>query len=344
MRKLLILFILLTPALFADDAPARPVFPDDYQANPCAPTDVCKSFDRYKFVAAARTFLGFTVDDRWITDHWDEIRKALEPGCAKMANCYTVFGSTFTFCNDAVVPEMRTVCDRFPNGSADRDQCLMFVEVYVLGVDQNSRPKWDEAQKCNAAASPHQTRTTPPDVWTDPPKFGPDYKGMITVYAQDPVTKLPVPGFVHVEKTTLYASGTPIGRPYTFYPFRWPFKLQRVPNAQGHTDLVAPKVTVEGFGWPAVTLTMPVELSTMVIEMQPPVEKLKRGKNQVTFVARDAKTGEPVEARIMLGDHILGDTNKPLTIELKRGQKRPEIWATSLFDRYNDVVIAPAEK
>lgn len=344
MRKLLILLILIAPALFADDPPARSVFPDDYQPSPCAPEGVCTSFERYKFAAASRTFLGFQIEEPWLTAHWDELRPLMEPGCAKMASCYTVHGVGFTFCNDAVVPEMRRVCDRFPEKSHDRDQCLMFVEVYVLGVDQNSRAKWEEAQKCANEKTPHQIRSTPPDVWVVPEKFGPDYKGMITVYALDPVTKLPVPGFVKIEDTILYSSGTPIGRPYTYYPFRWPFKMKRVPNAQGHRDLAPPMVTVEAPGWPNVTFPMPVELSAMNIEMQPPVEKLKRGKNKVTFVARDSKTGEPVEARIMIGDLVLGDTNKPLTLELKRGQKRPEIWATSLFHKYNDVVVMPAEK
>ncbi|HEY0139501.1 MAG TPA: hypothetical protein VGF48_01325 [Thermoanaerobaculia bacterium] len=345
MRKLLILIALAASSAVAQapDAP-RPVFPNNYTPSPCAAENVCETFAQYKFIAAARTFLGFTIHDEWLYKNWDTLVPLMKPGCTKIANCYPINGSFFTFCNDAVVPEMRRVCDRFPEGSYDREQCLMFAETFVLGVDQNSRKKWEAAQKCAKEKTPFQARSKPPIVWTDPATFNLDYEGYITVYALDPDTNLPVPASITVQDTNLFAGGTPLGRPFTYYPFKWPVKLNRVPNANGHRDVVAPIVTVKAEGYPDVTFPMPVEIPKMIIEAQPPLEALKRGKkNVVTFKAHDSKTGQPIEARVMLGEEIIGDTNKPVVVQWKRGQKRPEIWATSLFHRYNDVVLLPGE-
>ena len=118
----------------------------------------------------------------------------------------------------------------------------------------------------------------------------------------------------------------------------------RVRNAAGHTDLVAPTITVTADGYTPVNLALPMRAPQVIVEMTPAAHLLKRGKNSVTFTARDADTGKPAELRIMLGDTVLGGTNEPLKIELKKGVKRPEIWATSLFNKYSDVVIVPAEK
>jgi hypothetical protein len=89
---------------------------------------------------------------------------------------------------------------------------------------------------------------------------------------------------------------------------------------------------------------MPAAPRRVAIEVSPAIDKLKRGKNKITVNAIDVMTNKPVELRVMLGETILGDTNKPLEFEVKKGEKRPEIWATSLFDKYSDVVVAPAEK
>lgn len=348
MRKLLVLLALTaTTALAQTSLPTTPrvPFPDDYTPSPCAPANACKSFERYKFIAAGQTFLGLTMQDQWVTEHWDELTEAMKPGCAKIASCFATSDVTFMFCNDAVIPEMRTICERFPEKSFDREQCQMFVETYVLGIDSNSGDRWREAQKCAAEKTPFQPQSKPPIVWTVPASFKPDYQGKLTVYALNPDTRLPVQALVEVEKTTLFTRTAPIGRPTTYYPFTWPVALTRIPNAQGHTDVVGPMVTVAPKGYPPVTFRMPVEVSTMQIEMQPPLNKLKAGKkNNVTFVARDAKTGEPIEVRIMLGDQIVGNSNKPVVLEWKKRGKRPEIWATSQFHLYNDTVIAPAER
>jgi hypothetical protein len=347
MRKLLFLLAFTATTLFAQTDPTpqpRVPFPDDYTPSPCAAENVCKSFERYKFIAAGKTFLGLTMEDQWVTEHWDELTEAMKPSCAKMASCYATFDVTFMFCNDAVVPEMRTICNRFPEKSADRGQCQMFVETYALGIDSNSGDRWREAQKCAAEKAPFQPQSKPPTVWMVPEKFSPDYRGTITVYALNPDTHLPVQSLVEIEKTTLFTSGTPIGRPTTYYPFKWPVKLVRVPNAQGHTDVTGPMVTVAAKGYPPVNFRMPVEVSAMQIDMQPALNKLKTGKkNNVTFAVHDAKTGQPIEVRIMLGDQVVGSSNKPVALQWKRG-KRPEIWATSLFHMYNDTVIAPAER
>jgi hypothetical protein len=78
----------------------------------------------------------------------------------------------------------------------------------------------------------------------------------------------------------------------------------------------------------------------MKVEMKP--AKLRRGKNIVTITAVDSVTGKPVEARVMGGERVLGKTNQPFEIEITG--KRPEIWVTNLYDRYSDVVVAPADK
>jgi hypothetical protein len=74
--------------------------------------------------------------------------------------------------------------------------------------------------------------------------------------------------------------------------------------------------------------------------MTPSPDQLKPGKNIITVTARDAATGKPVEARVMAEDMAVGETNKPFELQLTRRDKRPEIWVTSLFDRYSDVVVA----
>ena len=46
----------------------------------------------------------------------------------------------------------------------------------------------------------------------------------------------------------------------------------------------------------------------------------------------------------MLGERTIGPGNTPIEIERGKNEKLPEIWVTSLFDRYSDVVVAKAEK
>jgi hypothetical protein len=144
-------------------------------------------------------------------------------------------------------------------------------------------------------------------------------------------------------KPQIYASDSPEGMPTSFYFVPWKGKLVRTPNAQGHSDVLPPEVRIESPGYKTVSFRLPVDVPKMILKMDPDPSKLKRGKNIVTITATDATTGKPVEARVMGGDTVLGKTNAPFELELVKGQKRPEIWVTSLFDRYSDVVIAPAE-
>jgi hypothetical protein len=103
---------------------------------------------------------------------------------------------------------------------------------------------------------------------------------------------------------------------------------------------VAPEVRIEAPGYRVESFRVPVEVPVMKVTMKP--AKLKRGKNSVTITAIDSITGKPVEARVMAGEIVAGKTNAPFQLEISG--KRPEIWITNLYDRYSDVVVAPAEK
>jgi hypothetical protein len=120
----------------------------------------------------------------------------------------------------------------------------------------------------------------------------------------------------------------------------WKPKPVRVPNAAGHKDVLPPAVTLQAPGYRTVTFRLPMEIPSMKVTMSP--AKLRRGKNTVTVTAVDAATGKPVEARVMGGQLVLGKTNVPFELEVVG--KAPEIWVTSLYDRYNDVVVAPGGK
>lgn len=338
MRQLVLAFSLLaaTAALAQDVAP----YPDDYQHSPCAPTDVCSSFERGRIKTAGRSFLGFSISDEWLDAHYDEMLAAFKPLCQKSAHCYPIMGSTFQWCNDLLMPDFRATCNRWPKGSDDWTQCSQFVDIWALGRDQKTLQPWKDAQACAQAKTPFVARTKPPIVWMVPAKLSLDYKDYIRIYAVDPDTHLPVPARITIDKQTVYAPTNATGMLWTYYPFKWPMKFNREPNAQKHRDMVAPMVTIAPDGYPPVTFRMPIEVPKMNVAMTPAT--LKNGKNVVTVTAVDAATGKPVELRVMYGDDIVGESNKPFTLEVKG--KRREVWATSLFERYSDVVILPAAK
>lgn len=344
MRSILLALALLAgSSILSAEPPARP-FPDDYRAQPCAAQNTCVSFSRNEFLTAAVRHRGITnIEPKWLSAHWDELHSALEPACAKAASCYAMPGATFTFCNDVVQDDMRMTCNRYPAGSSDYLQCKSFVEVFALGRDQHSGDWWREAQSCATKAG-MQPRSYAPIVWTVPASFPLDYAGTITFYALDPETRIPVQALVTIDGQKVYSSAAPRGLPTTNYGFKWPLELVRVPNAAGHEDLVAPDVTIASEWFAPVRMKMPVVVPQMTVEMKPPASKLRRGKNTVTVSTRDAKTGKPVEARLMLGDRTIGDTNQPLTIELPKNGKHADLWVTSLFDHYGDVVVVPAKK
>ncbi len=218
--------------------------------------------------------------------------------------------------------------------------CSAFLETYLLGIDLHAKAQWEPAQACaSKSATP---RSKPLDIWMEPAVIPPEFKGDLIFYALDPDTRVPILAHITFEDQIVYSKAIPTGKPGTFYPFEYPVKFKRVPNREGHTDLVPPMVTVSAPGYPVTTFPLAAEVPKLIAEMTPEPTKLRRGKNVVIVQARDAATGKPVEARVMFGDDVVGDTNKLFTLEVKRG-RRPEIWLTSLFDRYSDVVVAKAK-
>jgi hypothetical protein len=340
MKKALVLFLLTATTLLAADGPE--LFPADYTPHPCAPDVVCTSVPEWQFIDTA-ALKGFSIESPWLDANYDRMIELTRPACAKLATCYATPGNLAIFCVDVVRPELISLCDRFPKGSKDYEQCGMFMRIFAIGVDMRDKEIWTKAQACAAEKTPPTTERTM-KAWLEPADFSsPGYKGSFRVYAVDAETKTPVMAEASIPNTRLRA-GAPGGRPLVSYDIKWEPRFVRVPNAAGHTDLVIPKITLTAPNYTPVTLDVPLAPGKLIVEMTPPAGKLKRGKNTVTVKAHDAVTNQPVELRVLLGETVLGDTNKPLEIEIKRGQKRPEIWATSLFDLYSDVVVAPAEK
>jgi hypothetical protein len=341
---LLLLLLSLVPfSLFAADEPARNPFPDDYTPSPCAPANGCDSFAESEIASAAARFLGIEMDVRWVQDHYEEFRKAIGPVCAKQATCLATPGNNRLFCNDLTAPMLRDVCltkyskDKQPG---EFEQCRQFMEIYALGIDQRSKKASLDAQKCAGPLVKHEKA---PIVWMQPEKLPADYKGWVTFYALDPDTHVPVPAKITFEGQIVYASANPTGETATYYPFKLPFVLIEAPRKDGHRDLVPPMVTVTPENYPTAQFRLNIEPRKLVVEMNPPASKLKRGE-KVTVSAKDAATGKPVELRVFAGQQMVGDTNLPIVIDWPKNKKRPEIWARSLFNRYSDVVVAPAQK
>ena len=338
MPRILLLLLLVVPAL----AQSRQPFPDDYEPSPCASAaPVCKTFRQSQFaeIAAIR---GFDIGQEWVDAHWNELSEALAPSCAKIATCFAT--NDALFCNDIVSAEVyATTCNRYPEGSVDREKCSFFVRTYLFGHDRNSSEPWEKIQECAKAQPAGGKRTL--EWWMSPARIGSDYEGTFRVYAIDRETRVPVSARLHMDrKTKVSANDAPDGRPATFYPVDWKAKLVRVPNAEGHHDVTPPEVRIEAEGYEPVTFRLPMDVPKMTVKMVPDPSQLTRGKNSVTITAHDVATGEPVEARVMGDSAILGKTNVPFELDIANGQKRPEIWVTSLYDRYNDVVVAPAER
>jgi hypothetical protein len=324
----------------------RPIMPDEYTAHPCAPVG-CESFIQGNFRDAAYRFLGLSLDAAWFDAHDDEMRGLVKPYCQKRNTCIATAGNSAMFCDDVVAQPIRDICDlHFPKDAHqyDWEQCRTWMETWTLGMTQHSLPPWREAQACTNEKSLTTVHSKPADLWIVPQTIDYDYPGFITFYAIDPDTHVPVLEHLSWEGQTVYAPSNPTGETATYYPFKAQFKLIRVPNAQGHTDLIAPLVTVKSDYYPTQTFRLPMVLPKVAVEIKPDPHTLRAGTNTVTVSAHDVATGAPVEMQVMLGKEILGPTNQPLTIVRKRREKLAEIWATSLFNRYSDVVLAPAEK
>lgn len=345
MRPLLVILVLLSPSALADSA-MRETFPADYKPSPCAdPAKVCQSFNQSQMAGIA-ALRGFDIGQEWVDAHWKELTEAIQPSCAKVASCFAAPNSEFTFCNDILRDEVYRVCNRYPEGSTDRTKCDFYIRTFWAGHDRKSKQAWKDAQECGAGQASASAAERTFEHWIVPARIGASYQGSFVIYAIDSETRVPVRARLHIDsKERIYAEGPADGHPTTFFPVPWKPKLVRVPNAAGHRDVLPPEVRIDAPGYKSVTLRLPVEIPTMIVKMSPPPAELKPGKNTVTIVASDAATGEPVEARVMAGGYaVLGKTNEPFELEIIRGKKRPEIWVTSLYDRYSDVVVVPGRK
>ena len=341
------LLALLLAAALSRAAPAsdRPIFPSDYTPHPCAPkSGVCATtLKQSELTMFAARVHGYTLlKHEWVQKHWDEMVAALPPYCAKLATCYATGSNMSLFCDNVTMPTMLEICERFPEGSSDREQCSFFIRTYATGMTLNAFDAWREAQACRKASADPSAPPRKLEVWTTPATVPVAWSGKFFVHAIDAETKVPVQGKITIGNEQLYAD-TPGGHITTSHPIKWKANLVRVAGTNVRRAVAPPKITIEAEGYQTVTFPAPVEMREVVVEMTPPPSELRRGKNVVTISARDAATGKPVDARVMLGDRVLGEANQPLEIEIERGRKRPEIWVTSLFNEYRDVVVAPAE-
>src|SRR5688572_6768633 len=238
MRKLVLLLLLALPA-FAD-APAREIFPSDYEPSPCAPdtATVCKSFPKERMSSYGGNFRGFNMKQEWVNEHWDEMLAAFTPICAKMGNCFTVEVNDWVFCLDLMRNSFVAECDRFPTDSEDRRQCTWFATTYFIGLGGKTKLH-ESVQECVAAQPPSAIRKL--EAWLEPNAFAYDFDGQLTAYAYDAETRIPVRAKIAIDGGVLKAIEGKF--PTVGYPVKWRAGFKRVPNAQGHNDVVAPTAT-----------------------------------------------------------------------------------------------------
>lgn len=341
MKKALLPFVFCVLALsaLAADEPQRETFPDDYKPSPCAPDPmaVCESFPQTQIVDYGTTFRGFSMHQEWVDAHWDEMRnEGFRPICAKIATCYATRGNDDVYCVDIMRQEFLDACNRFPLGSDDRDQCRMFALTYFIGL--GTKPKlFKPAQKCAKEQPAGELRKF--EAWIDDTPLPVNFDGKIIVHALDAETRVPIRAKVSIDSGNVLGTEGPF--PTAGYDIKYKAHLKRTPNAEGHADVIAPIVTIEMKGFETLQFPLPIDLPKMNATIEP--AQLTPGTNTITVKAIDVKTGKPIYARVMAGEHVLGEANKPLTLEWKRGTKRPEIWVTSLYDHYSDTVVLQGE-
>lgn len=296
------------------------------------------TIDRHEIhdVAALR---GLTIEKEWIDAHWDEMMRAMAPWCAKAATCYATGANTYLWCNDMVGPRVPSMCEMYPEDSEDRARCGLLSRVMWMGFDRLAKPRWLDVRECVKASAVPGERTL--DVWIEPAQFDASWDGTFTVFAIDAATRVPVMARVVLEGQKIRGEDHPDGKPSTGLPLRWTLTWKRVPNADGHHDFAPPLFSVSAPGYRTVTFPVPAEPPRLVVEMTP--KSLKAGRNAVTVAVRDAATGQPVEMRVMAGTATAGRSNEPFVLDVPPGSKLPEIWITSLFGRYADVVVAKGE-
>lgn len=340
---LILAAVSLEAGVFVPPSP-RPIFPDDYTVSTCAPA-TCETFSPDDFRNAAFRFLGLNVDAAWFDKHQGELVELIAPYCRKRNTCLATPGNGHLFCDDLITPGIRSACDaKYPKDKDPHgfEECSAWVETFALGMSQQSLPAWREAQACaKPAAVMHDDE---PEVWMAPETIPSDYTGYLTIFALDRNTHIPVFGHIIWDGQIVWAPSNPTGETATYYPFKGPFKLTRVPNGQGHTDVVAPLLTIKYDYYPTMQYRLPVTIPKLAVELKTDPTFKRSGKHTIRVVALDVDTAKLVELQVMLGEQAIGASNTDIPIERRKGQKLPEIWVTSLFDRYNDVVVAPAEK
>jgi len=343
MLRFLAAFSLLLP-LASLRAATPQVFPDNYKPSPCVVKNICATFSRADIAQAGARMQAYTgLRQKWIDAHWEKLTVDMQPYCAKLTTCYATPGNTNMFCNDVVLTQAMSICDQFSD-KADHEQCFLLLRTYASGIDLKSWKPYAEAQACGKANLPATSTLRKLDVTMTPAAIPPDFNGKLVVYALDSETHIPMRAFITVEGEILYARDVPDGRPTTSYALPWKAKLRTITDAHGRREVAAPMVKIEKEGYETITFPMPIEMRAMKVEMTPPPEKLKRGKNTVTITAVDPVTGKPVDARVLVGRTDVAEANQPFELELKRGEKRGEILVRSSFSRYSDVVVAPPER
>ncbi len=312
-------------------AQQRPIFPSDYKPSPCAPQNVCESFTQVDFPSAAFKFLLRNLEPAWDDQHRHELRAAVQPYCTKRATCMATPGNMWWFCNDVFAQEIRPICDAKFKDPHNNEQCHTWIDTYANGVDQRGRADWQAAQAC--AKEKIAPTTTPKHFvwWSVPETIAVDYTGPIQVFTIDSETHVPVQAGLTFEGQIFYTNDPPTGRPTSYYVFNWPRKLVRVPNAQGHTDVVPPTMIISAAGYEAVRVPVPTIVPKMLASM-------KRSGKTITVTATDSITGKPVEGQVYLGEQTIGFTNRPIELPAK---SKGEIWVRSPFDAYSDVVVRP---
>lgn len=347
--KIATLLFLFAATALAQQHPHSEIFPSDYTPHPCASNDPCVAFTDVNFEQAAHAFLLRNLDPRWADMYGKELKLMAQPYCVKRATCNASPGRVWWFCNDVFSQELRATCDtRFDpkKQPSDNEQCHTWTDTFSSGIDQFGSAAWAKAQQCakDAATGSATARLHQMDWWAVPPVIPVDFKGPIQIYAIDRETHVPVQADIRFEDQIIYTTDPPNGTPTTYYQFKWPRKMVRVPRADGHSDVVPATMTITAPGYETVTTPTPTAVPTMVITITPPPAEWKLGVNKIQINAKDSLTGKPAEAQVYAGPQTLGFTNKPIEITIEKKGRHPEIWVHSPFDAYSDVVAAAAKK
>ena len=319
------------------DAPRKP-FPDDYTPTKC-PAVSCKSYEESEMASAGSAFLGFTLDPKWLQANLPKIIPEMQKLCDKVTTCFATANNSKVFCLDIMSGEFSDSCSKLYSEKADLEACRETVNTYLLGLDMKMQPRYDATRACamqNETPRPNKTL----DVWTVPAEIKAVRSvNNITVYAVDHDTHVPILGDITIEDQKVYSSVNPVGSTATGYQFGWPLKYLHVKNADGRKETLAPTITVTAQGYPPVSFRMPVVIPTVTVTVEPKLESLRTGKSQdVTVKVVDAQTGELVEGRVIANNKVLGPTNEPFKLDVRKG-KRPDIWVIELSNGASDVLV-----